>query len=438
MLACVRVSDASGTTDQLRSRGGERLKSLVDDPVRAFQTLERLARNAAICRSVLTRRDVETALGEDGSGLRHAALSLNIDAQAYAERIEQESEAVDVAKLPRLEPSFHSSSETQRQFQAIKGRLVLIGSHGSGKSRVAAELAVKSIQEGRRCLHVRLARWATTFQNLLAAELSMAAARHASSDDFTRQFRHSGVLVLDGLDEVPFQDRLKAEREIIEFGDTHPHLDILVTCRPGSGRILTQQWNAIQLQPLTREQIEAALGSHDHKPILAEPIMRLATNPLMLGLLIQQLAIDVRPSSEAKLLDAYVTQIVQRQSSRFPSIDPICGQCLAEEAAYEWLSLGRIVLDQERMRAISASVARALRSQALITLDAHEVESWLEDAGFSIRIDASFLPIHRTVLDHLAARSMDGRDPVQCASRHELREAVARYLGAQTQASTLA
>ena len=188
LLARVTVLDASGTTDQLRTRGVERLRPLVEDPTRALQTLECMARNAAIRRGVLTRRDVEGALRQDGSGLRHTALSLMIDAQAYAEKIHKDSYAIDVAKLPRLEPSFCSSSKTQHQLHVVKGRLVLVGSHGSGKSRVAAELAVKSIQDGHRCLHVRLARWSTTLRNFLIAELSVAASRQAIFDDFTNRF----------------------------------------------------------------------------------------------------------------------------------------------------------------------------------------------------------------------------------------------------------
>ena len=432
ILARVTVLDASGTADQLRRRGVQRLRPFVDDPTRAFQTLERMARDAAISRGVLTRRDVQTALERDGSGLRLTALSPMIDAQAYAEKVRQESNAVDVAKLQHLEPSFRSSSQALHDLNTVKGRLVLVGSHGSGKSRVAAQLAVKSIEKGRPCLHVRLARWATTLRNLLIAELSVAAGQPASADDFSTQFRHAGVLVLDGLDEVSFKERQNAEREIIEFADTYPHLDILVTCRPGSGQSLSQHWNTIQLQPLTRDQIESTLGLHGHEQILRESIVKLASNPLMLGLLVQQLANDEHPSSEATLLDAYVMQMVQRQSSRAPLIDLVCGQRLAEEVAFEWLSLGRIILNQEQMRSLSASVARTLRSQALIQLDAYEVENWLEEAGFSIKIAANFVPIHRTVLDHLAARSMGKRNPVECADCHELREAVARFLGAQT------
>ena len=435
ILACVTVLDAQGTTDQLRTRGKERLRPLANDPHRAFQTLETLARNAAINRGILTRMDVEIALGQDGSGFRHTTLSPMIDAEVYAKKIEQNSKAVDVAKLPDLKPSFQSASETLGDLHEVNGRLTLVGSHGSGKSRFAAELAVKSIQKGRRCLHVRLARWATTLRSLIVAEFSVAAAQRASFDDLTTHFLHAGVLILDGLDEVPFQDRLNAEREIIEFADTHPHLDILVTCRPGSGNILSQHWDTIHLQPLTRDQIESTLGSYGHTPSLAEPIMKLASNPLMLGLLVQQLGNDVRPSSEATLLDTYVTHIVQRQSSRFPSIDSVGAQRLVEEIAYEWLSLGRIILNQDQMRSLAASVARTLRDKAFLQLDAYGVEKWLEDAGLTIKIDANFMPIHRTILDHLAARSMDGRNPAQCTSCHELREAVARYLGAQTKVS---
>ena len=436
VLAQVKVLDASGTIEQLRDRDAERLRSLVDNPSRALQTLERLARDAAIRRGVLTRRDVEAALSQDGSGLRQAALSLTIDVQAYAEKIQQESTATDVAKLPSLEPQFRSSSEIPYQFDVVTGKLVLMGTHGAGKSRIAAELVVRSIQSGRRCLHIRLARWARTLCTLLVAELSRAATRHASFTDFNNLFRDGGVLVLDGLDEVPSSQRMNAEREIIEFADTYPYLDILVTCRPGSGRILSQHWKTIQIQPLSRDQIDTTLGQEVHTRLLAEPIIKLASNPLMLGLMVQQLANGGQPSSEATLLDSYITQIVERQSRRIPSIDTVSGHRLIQDVAFEWLSLGRIAINQEQMRKVAASVALSLRENAVVQIDARQVEHWLEEAGFAIELEAIFVPVHRAVLDHLAGRSMDRRDAVQCAGRQELREAVARYLGAQTEVTT--
>ena len=435
VLACVTVLDTSGTTEQLRKRGAERLRLLVDHPTRAFQTLERLAGHAAIRRGVLTRGDVETALSQDGSGLRHAALSFAIDAKAYAETIQQEANAINVAKLPSLEPHFRSGSETPLQLDKVTGKALLVGGHGAGKSRITADLAVRSIQSGRQCLHVRLARWATTLCNLLVAELARATTRHATLADFGNLFVKAGVLVLDGLDEVPFGQRLNAEREIIEFADTYPHLDILVTCRPGSGSMLTQYWTTIHIQPLSRDQIDATVGRDDYTRNLAEPIVTLASNPLMLGLLVQHLAGGARPSSEADLLDAYITEIVERATSRNPTIDTVTGHRLAEDLAFEWLSSGRIAIGEDQIRSVAATVVLGLRSSAQVQLDAREVEHWLEEAGFGVRLEGFVVPVHRAVLDHLAGRSIGRRDAAQCAGRTELREALARYLGAQTEVS---
>ena len=319
ILACVRVLDTSGTKEQLRERGAQRLRPLVDHPTRAFETLERLATDAAIRRGVLTRREVEAALGEDGSGLRTAALSFTIDAKAYAEKIQKEANAIDVAKLPSLEPQFHSSSETPVHLDIVAGKTVLVGGHGAGKSRIAADLAVKSIQSDRRCLHIRLARWATTLRNLLIAELSRATTRRATGADLDMFFVEAEVLVLDGLDEVPFEQRLSAEREIIEFTDTHPHLDILVTCRPGSGNILTETWKTIHIQPLRRDQIDATLGSE-----VAEPIVTLASNPLMLGLLVQHLESGVRPETDGpQNLKERCRSMASRISCRLVWLSPV-------------------------------------------------------------------------------------------------------------------
>ena len=435
VLACVQVLDAQGTIDQLRERSVQRLRLLVDDPVRALETFERLARDAAINRSVIRRYEVETALTQDGSGPRLAAFALAIDADAYAEEIQRESAAVDIAKLTSLVPHFDSRSGLSFDLDTVSGKTLLVGGHGAGKSRIAADLAVKSIQSRRQCLHIRLARWATTLRDLLVAELSRAAARHARTVDVDNLFNEAGVLVLDGLDEVPTAQRLTAEREILQFADSYPHVDILVTCRPGSGRTLSQYWPSIELRPLSREQIETAIGRNLHTLDPAEPILALAENPLMLGLLVKRLASGERPSSEAELLDVFIAEIIERESRRIPSIDCISGHRLAEDAAFEWLSSGRIALDQDQSRSMAASVALNLRHTALVQTDATEVERWLIETGLCVKLGAVVVPMHRAVLDHLAGRSMVRRDAIRSAGIPELREAVARYLGSQTEVS---
>lgn len=433
LLARVQVLDTQGTIDQLRERCVQRLRLLVDDPTRALDTLEGLARAAAIRRGVIRRQAVETALMRDGSGPRFPAFALAIDTDAYADRLLRESAAVDIAQLPQLAPHFDSPSGSSFDLDTVRGRTLLVGGHGAGKSRIAADLAVKSIRSGRRCLHVRLARWATTLRDLLVAELSRAAKRHARSVDIDRLFAEAAVLVLDGLDEVPIDRRLLAEREVIQFADLYPHLDILTTCRPGSGRTLSQEWPTITLRPLSCEQIETALGRNPHTLGLAEPILALAGNPLMLGLLVKRLAGGVRPTSEADLLDAFVSEIVERESRRIPSIDRTSGHRLAEDAAFEWLSSGRIALDHDQLRSITATVAVTMRDAALLHIDAAAVEHWLIEAGLCVQLGAVVVPVHRAVLDHLAGRSMARRDPIQSAALPELREAVARHLGSHTE-----
>ena len=435
VLACVQVLDAQGTITQLRERSVQRLRLLVDDPVRALETLERLARDAAIHRRVIRRCEVETALQEGGSGPRLAGFVLTIDTDAYAEEIQLESAAVDIAKLTSLVPHFDSPSGLSFDIDTVSGKTLLVGGHGAGKSRIAADLAVKSIRNRRQCLHVRLARWATTLHDLLIAELSRATARHARPVDVDNLFNGAGVLVLDGLDEVPTAQRLTAEREILQFADSYPNLDMLVTCRPGSGRILSHGWPAIQLRPLSHEQIETALGRKLHTLDLAQPIIALASNPLMLGLLVRRLAGGDRPSSEADLLDAFVTEIIERESQRTPSIDCISGHRLVEDAAFEWLSSGRIALEHDQLRNVAAAVALNLRHCALAQTDATEVEHWLIESGLCVRLGDVFVPVHRAVLDHLAGCSMDRRDAIQSAGFPELREAVARYLASQAEVS---
>ena len=153
----------------------------------------------------------------------------------------------------------------------------------------------------------------------------------------------------------------------------------------------------------------------------------------MLGLLVRRLASGGRPTSEADLLDAFMAEILERESQRIPSIDRTSGQRLAEEAAFEWLSSGRIALDQDQFRSTAASVAVNLRHAALLHADATEVEHWLIEAGLCVKLGAVVVPVHRAVLDHLAGRAMARRDPIQSAGLPELREAVARHLGSHTE-----
>ena len=435
VLVRIQVLDASGTINQLRERCIERLQQLVNDPSRALMTLEELAREAAIRRGVVERGKIENALAEKGTGPHFGNFALTIDAEAYEAKILDESASVDIAGLGPLVPNFDSSCEPEFNINTVTGKTLLQGGHGAGKSRFAADLAVKLLRDGRRCLHIRLARWATTLRDLLVAELSRAAVRHARNVDFDNLFYDLGAIVFDGLDEVPGVQRSIAEREILQFADTYPHLDVLVTSRPGSGNMISKLWQVVEIGPLSYEQITTVLGQHMHPLGLDRSIIALAGNPLMLGLLVKQLSAGLRPSSEAELLDAFVDEVIERESLRIPSIDSVSGRRLAEDVSFEWLSSGRVALSQSEFRVVAASVARTLGDSAFLQTDAANVQHWMVEAGLAVRLGTVYMPVHRSLLDHLAGRSMSRRDVVRAAEVRELREAVARYLGSQTNVS---
>ena len=135
------------------------------------------------------------------------------------------------------------------------------------------------------------------------------------------------------------------------------------------------------------------------------------------------------------MLDAFIAEIVERQSRRVPTIDRTSGHRLAEDAAFEWLSSGRVGLEEDQFRSMAASVARDLTRAAFLQTDATEVEHWLIEAGLGVKLGTDVVPVHRAVLDHLAGRSMARRDPIRSARLPELREAVARYCGSQREVS---
>lgn len=437
-LAKTLVQDSSGQIDQLRSMLVTRLRYLLDDPRLAadsLEALEGLARNAAIKRQSVRQIDVVGALRGVGAQLL-AATSAVLDLSGYRTRIERESTSVDIAQLPRLAPTLRAASGEPIQQDALPRRTLLIGGHGAGKTRLAMDLTGLTLAADRPCLHVRLARRATTFTDLLLAELSTAAQRHASPDDLDRFLaRNSCALVLDGFDEVPWDDRRQTEREIAQLANLYPAVRVVVTSRPGSTGLIGFGFEKVDLCPLASEQVDAALGVPLHTLHLPDAVNSLASNPLMLGILVKEVAAGGRPRSEQDLLNAFIAETVSRQAQRSGGIDTVSGHRVAEDIAFAWLSTGRIALHNERLRGLLATVAKVLEKERVLVTSAPELEKWITESGFVGQAGPDFVPAHRAIFDHLAGRSMSRREPIALVKQSALREAIARYLGGVSEIS---
>lgn len=361
-----------------------------------------------------------------------------VDLGRYAQALIDDAATFDVARLPPLRPSFRGEAPSVED-DVLMGRVLLMGQHGSGKSRMATNTAAERLRAGRPGLFVRLSAWNTGLESLLERALSAAAGepldRHALEGYLARR---SSFVIFDSLDEVPATSRASAGEEIGQFAQAHPWLDVTVTARYQITATELQGWRVLELAPLTREQAEQALGRPLRDLQLPSGIEALVTNPLMLGFVKADVDAGRKPESEADLLNTYVDELIVRQSRRPPKLDTTSGWRLAEEVAWAWLATGRIGLSRQEVRAMSSTVARELSVSGFLHLDAATVEHWFVECGLAAIVGDLGLPAHRTILDHLAGRSVPRHPPRPDQVRDELREAIARYVGSLAELDDLA
>ncbi len=430
VLAQVRVHDNQGTLDQRRNLALERLLAHVADAPRALLALEALARESALVRRRLTVGDVRTCLVNAQVGFVWAGSGTAVDNERYASALGVESDRLDVAQLSPLQTRAWSSGRLVDLDPAAFGRrTVLKGRHGAGKSRTTTLVARSWLASGRPGLHVRLGRWVRDLGSLLRGELSRAAEGPAtvSAIDLLGRTQDS-FIVLDGLDEVRSDMREVAVLEIEEFARTYPGVQLLVSTRPDVTRNL-EGWDTMELADLSDPQVASVLGNGLWASGSPQALRVLAHTPLMLGLLKAETSAGRSPRSEGALLNAYVGELIRRQSTRGARIDESTGWRIAEDMAWGWLDTGRIGLSHSELRGLASFVAKTLRDSAVFDADAPKVESWFLECGLATAIEGVVLPAHRALLDHLAGRAAARHDVGDLMGNPALREAIARYIG---------
>jgi hypothetical protein len=423
LLAVIRIEDNQGRIDQRRANLATRLHGLVTHPGLGAKALEDLAREASIRRDKLRRIDVEEALTDGQAEPLKSAWALHVDLETYAGRLDETARILDASNLPDFDRVVKSGAVVV-DVASIPGPIVIVAGHGAGKTRLSLRLAATWLRSGRHGLHVMLGGWATDLADLIRAELAAAAQRAADDDDLSTFLSPPGSFVLlDSLDEVSTGGRGAAIREVQQFARMHPHIHVIATARPG---VLPQRlpWLELELEPLDDGQVKQVLG-HDpwHLP---SGLQVLAGNPLMLGLLKTQ---GDGPASEASLLDGYIATLIDREANRPERFDALTGARVAVDTAYRWLLGDRLSLDDGSYRQLAAEVARGLQESDNVTLDARAVEAWLVDIGLVVRPRGQIRPLHRTLLDQLAARRFADPGGPAGPVPPALREAFARYIG---------
>ncbi|MGC0330402.1 hypothetical protein RKD23_003392 [Streptomyces sp. SAI-170] len=313
------------------------------------------------------------------------------------------------------------------------GRVLLRGDAGSGKTTLVQWLAVTAARDGTQIPYV-----------LPLRTLIRRAALPAPADFLTAVgcpltppegwaervlWAGRGLILVDGLDEIPAPDRHRARDWLLGLISAFPGNRWLITSRPTAVR---QDWLAsagcreMLLAPMRRGEVatfvsrwhQAARAPEYEGPLLdslrvKRDLARLATNPLMCGLIcaLHRERRGYLPTGRKELYDAALAMLLARRD-RERGMGAVDSVDLGEEAqlellqrlAYALVLSGRTEMDTETAEGI---VERCLPTIAAPPgMDARTVLSQLLLRSGLLRRPAEGVVdfVHRTFQDYLGAR----------------------------------
>ncbi|MFV2110106.1 NACHT domain-containing protein [Micromonospora sp. LOL_015] len=331
-------------------------------------------------------------------------------------------------------------------------RMLILGEPGSGKSTLARWLAVRLVRhtpsgtDAPVPLLVRLAEAAHPPSDplrMLTDGLVRPADVPAPTDWIRRLLsKDSTLLLIDGVDEVPVQDRAGAWRLIGELADAYPAPRMVVTARPGVVGTVDDRFDTVQLQPMNRADVaefvrrwhrlagrygdasgheEDLLGTIDASPHLT----RLMTSPLMCSLLC---AVTARRATALprthEVYKAALDMLLERSWSerRAPGVPLARSQqrTLLAQVAYWFLRHRYVEADR---KAVVGSIADVLSNMPDVSASAAEVLDTLVDTSGVLResVPGRIDFVHRTFQEYLAARAVLDQDalPLLVPRAHE-------------------
>ncbi|WP_340560282.1 NACHT domain-containing protein [Streptomyces sp. GSL17-111] len=238
-----------------------------------------------------------------------------------------------------------------------------------------------------------------------------------------------GLLLVDGIDEIPEAERGATRRWLRELLADFPGNLWLVTSRPSA---VASDWLArdgfaeLALSPMGRADV-AAFVRRWHEAAEAPPevadallglvratsdLARLASNPLMCGLLcaLHRERHGFLPHSRKDLYEAALSMLLERRDVERAVLDDALrlskdsSVVLLQKLAHWMLRNGRAEMDRAD---VVAQLERTLPQMAHITAGAEEVYRHLRDRSGLLREPATDRVdfVHRTFQDYLAAKA---------------------------------
>ncbi|SDK41896.1 NACHT domain-containing protein [Streptomyces indicus] len=240
-----------------------------------------------------------------------------------------------------------------------------------------------------------------------------------------------GLLLVDGMDEVPEQERARARGWLTDLLAAYPDTLCLVTSRPSAVRqkwLDGEQFTELSLAPMTRENLKVFIDRW-HEAAGADPALaatlldairtkqdlsRLATNPLMCALIcaLHRERRGFLPRGRKALYDAALSMLLERRDRERDmagaglELDEESQTELLQRLAYWLIRNGRSVM--ERSDAL-VQLDRLLPAMPYVAQqgDAEAVLRHLLDRSGLLREPATGTVefVHRTFQDYLGARA---------------------------------
>ncbi|MFF7472375.1 NACHT domain-containing protein [Streptomyces sp. NPDC008092] len=320
--------------------------------------------------------------------------------------------------------------------QALLGhdRVLLRGDAGSGKTTLVQWLAVTAAREGAHVPYVlplrTVIRGADPFP-APAAFLTAVGCPLSAPEGWAERVLTAGrgLVLVDGLDELPANDRHRVRDWLVSLVHAFPGNRWLLTSRPTAVRpdwLAAQGFRELTLAPMRRTDVAtfvhrwhtAADAGQFEGPLLdslrtKRDLARLATNPLMCGLIcaLHRERRGYLPTGRKELYDAALTMLLTRRDRErgLPVVDEVE---LGEEAQLELLQRLAYALVLSGRTEMDLDTAESIVDRSLPVVALHRnrhartvLRTLLLRSGLVRRPADGVLDfVHRTFQDYLGAR----------------------------------
>ncbi|WP_051115837.1 NACHT domain-containing protein [Streptomyces sp. PsTaAH-124] len=347
---------------------------------------------------------------------------------------------------------WNRSGPPQRAEQALAGleRVLLRGVAGAGKTTLVQWLAVATAELrpsgslvhlfGRVPFVLPLRALTRAGTELPAPRdfLSTVGCPHTPPVGWAERVLSArrGLLLVDGIDEVPEQLRDGTRQWLRGLLQEFPGNVCLITARPSAVRedwLAADGFRELSLSPMNRDDVatfidrwhRAAKADHDQADALLKAVRsrqdlgRLATNPLMCGLIcaLHRASHGYLPRGREELYEAALRMLLERRDRQRsidhgPQLDIRSQTLLLERLAYWLIRNGHSQMDRADAVDLIAQALPTMHRDAALG-SAEDVYRHLLDRSGLLQEPANDVVdfVHRTFQDYLAARAVvENRD----------------------------